>query len=106
VVLAASCDVPVIGLGGSNGLTPVGASYLAFASSIGPCAAPSCDGATPRVVDPSSPSEAFPTYGDAAGGFEVHISEGYAHVDPLAAEDGLGNEVLAPLAAFLARNTQ
>jgi hypothetical protein len=105
VVLAGQVDVPVIGLGGSNGLTPVGASFLPFASSLGPCAAPSCDGATPRVVDPAAPSEAFPTYGGVAGGYEVHVSEGYAHVDPLAAEDGPGNEVLAPLAAFLDRNS-
>jgi pimeloyl-ACP methyl ester carboxylesterase len=106
VVLAAGIDVPVIGFGGSNGLTPVPASFLAFAESIGPCAAPSCDGATPRVVSATTPNEAFPTFGGSAGGYEVHISEGYSHVDPLAAEDGLGNEVVAPLAAFLFRNSE
>jgi len=106
VVLASEVDVPVIGFGGSNGLAPVPASFLAFASSIGPCAAASCDGATPRVVSASAPSEAFPTFGDAAGGYEVHISVGYSHVDPIAAEDGLGNEVVAPLAAFLSRNSE
>lgn len=106
VVVAGEVGVPVIGFGGSNGLTPVPASFRAFASSIGPCTAPSCDGATPRVVSESTPSDAFPTLGGVAGGYEVHISVGYSHVDPLAAEDGLGNEVLAPLAAFLARNSE
>jgi pimeloyl-ACP methyl ester carboxylesterase len=101
---AGAIDVPVIAFGGSNGLTPVPGVYVPFASSIAPCAAASCDGSTPRVVDDASPSAAFPTFGGAAGGFEVYISEGYAHVDPLAAEDGPGNEVIAPLADFLARN--
>ena len=104
VTQAAAIDVPVIGFGGSNGLTPVPGSYAAFASSIGPCAAPSCDGSTARLVDPALPSAAFPTFGGVAGGFEVHISEGYSHVDPLAAEDGPENQVLAPLADFLSRN--
>jgi hypothetical protein len=103
---AAAIDIPVIAFGGSNGLTPVPASFLPFAESLGPCAAPSCDGLTPRVVDPASPSAAFPTFGDVPGGYEVHMSEGYAHVDPLAAEDGPANQVVAPLSAFLARNVE
>ena len=41
-----------------------------------------------------------------AGGYEVHITEGYSHVDVLTAEDTAGNNVLAPLAAFLDRNSQ
>jgi len=106
VVLAAEVDVPVIAFGGSNGLVPVGADLLPFAQSIGLCTAPSCDGATPRLVDPAVPSEAFPTFGGVAGGFEVHVSEGYAHVDPLPAEDGPHNRVLEPLAAFLERNSE
>lgn len=101
---AASVDVPVIAFGGSNGLTSIPADFVPFASSIGPCAAPSCDGSTPRVVDADTPSPAFPTFGGAAGGFEVYISEGYAHVDPLAAEDGPHNQVLGPLVQFLSRN--
>jgi pimeloyl-ACP methyl ester carboxylesterase len=103
---ADAIDIPVIAFGGTNGLTPVSASYLPFAESIAACAAPSCDGTTPRVVDAASPSEAFPTFGGVAGGYEVYMSEGYAHVDPLAAEDGDANQVIAPLAAFLARNVQ
>jgi len=102
---AANVDIPVIAFGGSNGLTPVPGNYVAFASSIGPCAAPSCDG-TPRVIDAMAPSEAFPTLGDVAGGFEVHISEGFAHVDVVTAEAGPDNHVYGPLVDFLARNVQ
>ena len=49
---------------------------------------------------------AFPTFGGVAGGFEVHISEGFAHVDVLTAEDNADNNVIAPLADFLARNVR
>lgn len=102
---AASIDIPVIGFGGSNGLAPVPASFRGFAESVAACTAPSCDG-TPRVVDAAVPSAAFPTYGGPEGGYEVYISEGYAHVDVLTAEDDATNQVLAPLAAFVARNVQ
>jgi len=102
---AANIDVPVICFGGSNGLTAVPGSFRAFAESIGRCAAPSCDGSTPRVVDATQPSPAFPTLGDVAGGFEAYISEGYAHVDIVTADDGNHNLVIGPLAAFLARNS-
>ena len=105
LVFAPAIDIPVIAFGGSNGLTPVPASYLPFAQSIGPCSAPSCDG-TPRVVNASQPNEAFPTFGGATGGFEVYISEGYSHVDIVAAEDDGTNHVVGPLAAFLARNVE
>ena len=44
------------------------------------------------------------TYGDVAGGFEVHISEGYTHVDVLTADDDATNKVVRPLSAFIARN--
>ncbi|MBM4242829.1 MAG: hypothetical protein FJ148_03305 [Deltaproteobacteria bacterium] len=103
---APAIDIPVIGFGGSNGLAPVPASFRAFADSIAPCTAQSCDGITPRVVAPGVPSAAFPTYGGPDGGYEVHISEGYGHVDVLTAEDDATNQVVAPLAAFVARNTQ
>lgn len=103
---AGNIDIPVIAFGGSNGLAPVTGNFVPFAQSIGVCAAPSCSGATPRVVNASSPNPAFPTFGDVAGGFEAYISEGFAHVDVLTAEDNADNNVLAPLAAFLARNTQ
>jgi pimeloyl-ACP methyl ester carboxylesterase len=103
---AGNIDVPVICFGGSNGLTPVPASFLGFAQSLGTCTAPSCDGSTPRVVDALIPNPAFPTFGNAAGGYEVHISEGYAHVDIVAAEDGLHNRVIGPLVDFLMRNVQ
>ena len=102
---AAAINIPVIGFGGSNGLAPVPGRYTPFAQSIGVCTAPSCDG-TPRVVDASTPNPAFPTFGDINGGFEVHISEGFAHVDVLTSEDDGNNNVLAPLSAFLARNVQ
>ena len=102
---AAAIDVPVACFGGSNGLTPVPGNYLSFARSIAPCRAPSCDGTTPRLVDATQPNPAFPTYGGVAGGFEVHISEGYSHVDIVTAEDGAGNQVITPLVAFLGRNS-
>jgi pimeloyl-ACP methyl ester carboxylesterase len=102
---AAHIDVPVIAFGGSNGLTPVPGNYVAFAQSIGPCAAPSCSGA-PRLVSATEPNPAFPTFGGVAGGFEVYISEGYSHVDIVTAEDDGTNHVIGPLAAFLARNAQ
>ncbi len=100
---AASIDIPVIAFGGSNGLTPSGASFAGFASSIAPCAAASCTGA-PRIVDPSLPNPAFPTFGDEAGGFEVYISEGLAHVDVIAAEDDSNSQIYGPLLDFLERN--
>ncbi len=106
---AANIDIPVIGFGGSNGLVPVPGSFVAFAQSIGACdevSFPSCDGSTGRVVDAALPNPAFPTLGDTAGGFEVHISEGYSHVDVLTAEGGPTNQVIEPLVEFLARNSQ
>jgi len=102
---AAHIDVPVICFGGTNGLTPVPGDYVPFASSIAPCSAPSCSGA-PRVVDASTPNPAFPTFGDVAGGFEVYMNEGFAHVDVVTAEDDADNHVVGPLLAFLARNLQ
>jgi hypothetical protein len=77
---------------------------LGYADTLGTCAAPSCDGSTARIVDREQPNTAFPTFGDAAGGFEVFISEGYAHVDIVAAEDDEANNVIAPLLAFIERN--
>jgi hypothetical protein len=103
---AASIDIPVICFGGSNGNTPVPASYVPYAESLGTCAAPSCDPNTPRLVDPNSPSESFPTFGNVEGGFEVHISEGFAHNDVTTAEDNADNNVLAPLSDFIARNSE
>ncbi|MDX2167220.1 MAG: hypothetical protein SF182_09160 [Deltaproteobacteria bacterium] len=103
---AAHVDIPVIGFGGSHGLAPVPAAFAAFAQSIGPCTAPSCDGETPRLVDAANPNPAFPTFGDVAGGFEVYISEGFAHLDVVTAEPTADNQVIDPLLAFLARNSQ
>lgn len=102
---AANIDIPVICFGGSNGLTPTPSSYVPFAQSIGTCTAPSCDG-TARVVDASLPNPAFPTFGNVNGGFEVHISEGFAHQDIVVAEDDANNNVLGPLSDFIARNVQ
>lgn len=99
-------DIPVIAFGGSNGLTPTPASWLAFARSIAPCAAPACDGSTGRLVDENNPSPAFPTFGAASGGFEVYIAEGYSHVDVVVARDDAANRVIAPLLAFVARHIQ
>jgi hypothetical protein len=102
---APNVDIPVICFGGTNGLTPVPGLYTAFGQSIGLCTAPSCDG-TPRVVDAALPNPAFPTFGGVNGGFEVHMSEGFAHNDVTTAEDGPDNHVIGPLGDFIARNVQ
>ncbi|HEY6131553.1 MAG TPA: hypothetical protein VIV27_06010, partial [Halioglobus sp.] len=103
---AAAINIPVIAFGASNGLTPAPAAWLGFADAIGPCGAPSCDGVTPRIVDRSNPSEAFPTFGEVSGGFEVYISEGYSHVDIVTADDDQTNQVTGPLVDFISRNLQ
>ncbi len=103
---AENIDIPVIGFGGSNGLTPVPSMFLNFAQSIAPCAAAACDGVTGRVIDVAQPNTAFPTYGEVAGGYEVYMSEGYAHNDVLAAQDGEGNQVIGQLVQFLQRHSQ
>ena len=102
---APNVNIPVLCIGGSNGLTPIPARYLGLAQSLGACTAPSCSGA-PRVVDASSPNAAFPTFGGAAGGFEVVIAEGFAHIDVIAAEDDADNPIVGALSDFLARNVQ
>jgi pimeloyl-ACP methyl ester carboxylesterase len=102
---AANIDVPVIAFGGTNGLATVPGSYTPFGSSIGTCTAPSCDG-TPRVVDAANPNPAFPTFGGVAGGYEVVMAEGFAHLDVVAAEDDAANPIPAALVAFLERNVQ
>jgi pimeloyl-ACP methyl ester carboxylesterase len=101
---ARNIDIPVIAFGGSNGLTPVPASWLGFADAIAPCAARSCDGSSGRILDRVNPNTAFPTFGGVGGGFEVHIAEGYAHLDVLTADDDQTNTVIAPLLAFIKRN--
>jgi hypothetical protein len=58
------------------------------------------------VPDRSSPSDAFPTFGNVAGGFEVYISEGYSHVDIVTAVDDQTNNVIGPLLDFINRNVQ
>ena len=103
---AGNINIPVIGFGGSNGLTPVPGSFLAFAKAIGPCQAPACDAITTRIIDETQPSVAFPTYGDVSGGYEIYISEGYAHIDVLTAEDREDNKVIGPLLQFLQRNSE
>ena len=103
---ARNVNIPVIAFGGSNGLVPVPGRMLAYADSLAACTAPSCDGSTPRVIDREQPSTAFPTFGDAAGGFEVYMSEGYAHVDIVSAEDDETNNVIAPLLQFVERNIE
>ncbi len=103
---AANIDIPVISFGGSNGLTTVPGEFVAFGQSIGTCTAASCDGFTPRVVDPNAPNSAFPSLGGVAGGYEARISEGFTHQDIVMAEDNADNNVIAPLLDFLERNMQ
>jgi len=100
---AANINIPVFAVGGSNGLVPVSGGYVPFASSIGTCTAPSCDG-TPRIVDSSLPNPAFPTFGNVNGGFEVVIAEGFSHLDVVASEDNADNPITPALADFLLRN--
>ncbi|MCH8927016.1 MAG: hypothetical protein IH924_12920 [Proteobacteria bacterium] len=100
---AANIDIPVISFGGSNGFASVPGTFVAFGQSIGTCTAASCDGFTPRVVDPNSPNTAFPTLGGVSGGYEVHISEGFTHQDIILAEDNVDNNVIPPLLDFLER---
>lgn len=106
VTQARNVSIPVIAFGGSNGGIAVPGRMLGYADSLAGCDAPSCDGSTPRVVDREQPSTAFPTFGDAAGGFEVFISEGFSHVDIVAAEDDETNNVIAPLLRFIERNVE
>jgi pimeloyl-ACP methyl ester carboxylesterase len=103
---AGKIDIPAIAFSGTNGLAPVPGLYTAFARSIGTCTRGSCDGTTPRMIDAASPNPAFPTFGDVAGGFQVFVNEGFAHLDVLTAEDTADNHVVAPLADFIARNIQ
>ena len=103
---AGQINIPVICFGGSNGLVPVPGLFVGFASSIAPCTQLPCTGSTARVVDAALPNPAFPTFGNIDGGFEVHISEGFAHNDIVTAEDIPANNVLAPLSDFIARNVQ
>ena len=102
---AANINIPVFAVGGSNGLVPVPGNYIPFASSIGACTSPSCDG-TPRVVNASVPNPAFPTFGDVNGGFEVVIAEGFSHLDVTTSEDNADNPIMPALADFLLRNAQ
>ena len=101
---AANIDIPVIAFSGTAGLATVPGAYTAFGQSIGTCTKGSCDASTPRVIDASTPNPAFPTLGDVAGGFEVFVNEGFAHLDVLTAEDDADNHVVGPLSDFLARN--
>ncbi|HYR95105.1 MAG TPA: hypothetical protein VEM57_00160 [Candidatus Binatus sp.] len=101
---AANVDIPVIAFCGSNGAAPVPGVYTPFGSSIGTCTKPSCDG-TLRVIDAATPNPAFPTFGGVAGGYEVVVAEGFAHLDVLTAEDDADNPVPAALVAFLTRNS-
>jgi pimeloyl-ACP methyl ester carboxylesterase len=101
---AGNIDIPVIAFSGTNGLAPVPGLYSAFALSIGPCKKGACDGRTPRMVNATSPNPAFPSFGEVAGGFQVFVNEGFAHLDVLTAEDNAENHVVGPLSDFIARN--
>ena len=102
---AANINIPVIAFGGTNGLAVVPGAYTPFGTSIGTCTAPSCSG-QPRVADASFPNPAFPTFGGIAGGYEVIMAEGFAHVDVVCAEDSVDNPITPALVAFLERNVQ
>ena len=55
-------------------------------------------------MDATTPSAAFPSFGGTADGFEVHISEGIAHVDVLGPEDDGAVQLYEPPVEFLQRN--
>ncbi|GIW41551.1 MAG: hypothetical protein KatS3mg076_2128 [Candidatus Binatia bacterium] len=99
LTLAGEIDIPVLCVGASNGLVPSGAGFRNLASALGPCRAEGCDG-TPRLVrdDPLRPE-----FGGRAGGFEVVLAEGFAHVDVLTAEDGPDNPVVGAILDFVLR---
>jgi hypothetical protein len=101
---AGNIDIPVIAFSGTNGLAPVPGLYTAFAQSIAQCKTGACDSQTPRVVDATSPNPAFPTFGEVAGGFQVFVNQGFAHLDVLTAEDNAENNVVGPISDFIARN--
>ena len=101
---AGAVDIPVLCIGGSNGNTSTGSTFRPYAESLGVCAAPGCDGTTPRIVDATMPSEAFPTFGGAAGGFEIVMADGFSHVDVTAAEDDADNPITAAVIDFVRRN--
>jgi hypothetical protein len=71
----AEVDLPVIAIGGSNGLAPEPKSFAGYLGSI----------ATPEADQ------------------EVHILEGYAHLDPLTAAD---NQAVPLLEDFILRVQQ
>ena len=102
---ARKIDIPVIAFGGTNGHTPVPGIWRSFANAIAPCVTVTCNG-TPRMLSGAADLSAFPTYGGPEGGFEVYMSEGYAHNDVLAADDDATNNVIDPLLAFIKRNAQ
>lgn len=102
---ARKINIPVIGFGGTNGLTPVSGLWRGFANAIAPCVTVTCNG-TPRMSSGAADLSAFPTYGGPEGGFEVHLSEGYAHLDVITADDDATNNVIDPLLAFIKRNAQ
>ncbi|MGD0949342.1 MAG: alpha/beta fold hydrolase [Candidatus Binatia bacterium] len=136
---AGKINIPVIGFSASQGLANLPGVYTPFGQSIATCShdvAPSCDGTTLRVIDPGTPNatppaynNAFPEFGGIAGGYEVHVNIGFAHLDVCTAEDtvnaectgaatpypcctdiGTGtcadNNVVKPLSDFIARNIQ
>jgi hypothetical protein len=100
---APNVNIPVLCVGGSNGLTPVPGRFTPLAQSLGTCTATGCTGAA-RVVNANLPNPAFPTFGNVGGGFEVVIAEGFAHIDVVSAEDDAENPVVQALSDFIARN--
>lgn len=101
---ARKINIPVIAFGGTNGLTPVAGIWRGFAEAIAPCAASSCKEGTTRTPAGQPTLLANRKYGGVEGGFEVHMSEGYSHVDIVTADDDATNNVIRPLAAFMQRN--
>ncbi len=101
---ARKINIPVIAFGGTNGLTPVAGVWRGFAEAIAPCAAPSCKAGVARTPAGQPTLVANRQFGGVDGGFEVHMSEGYSHVDIVTADDDATNNVIRPLAAFLQRN--
>ena len=102
---AANIDIPVIAFGGSNGLAPVPGSYIAVRAAAS-APAPRRAATARRASSIAHPEPGLPDLRRRAGGFEVVITEGFAHVDVVTAEDDADNPVPAALVAFLQRNIQ
>ena len=103
---AANIDIPVIAFGGTQRPRDRAGRLHAVRRSIGVVHRAELRRRRRAWSIASTPNPAFPTFGGVAGGFEVVMAEGFAHLDVVTAEDNADNPVPAALVAFLQRNIQ